>query len=94
MGEHLRRAPTDEDAEAGAPSFSAAMFIEISDSALTEELIGFLRARGYLAIEERGQVVAVPINAVSASADRRRGQRDLDEWRARHPGVRAEIVAD
>jgi hypothetical protein len=70
------------------------MFIEISDPDLTEELIDFLRARDYLAVEERGQVVAVPINAVNASADRRRGERDLVDWRARHPGVRAEIVAD
>jgi hypothetical protein len=84
----------DEISRPVIPFSSAAMFIEISDPALTEELIQFLRSRDYLAIEERGQIVAVPINAVNTSADRRRGERDLDEWRAKHPGVRVEIVAD
>jgi hypothetical protein len=70
------------------------MFIEVSDPTLTGDLIQFLRARAYLAIEERGQIVAVPINAVTASADRRRAERDLDEWRAKHPGILVEVVAD
>ncbi len=70
------------------------MFIEISDSALTSDLIQFLRGRNYLAIEERGQIVAVPLNALSTTADRHRGERDLDAWRQLHPGVRVGVVAD
>jgi hypothetical protein len=70
------------------------MFLQISDPALNRDLVTFLRARNYLAIEERGQVVVVPLQAVSRTADRRRTEGDLDEWRSRNPGVRVEIVAD
>jgi hypothetical protein len=70
------------------------MFLQISDPALNRDLVAFLRARNYLAIEERGQVVVVPLQAVSRAADRRRTEGDLDEWRSRNPGVRVEIVAD
>jgi hypothetical protein len=70
------------------------MIIEISDPALTSELVEFLRTKDYLAIEERGQIVAIPLDPVNVAADRRRGDRDLQEWRATHPGVGVEIVAN
>jgi len=70
------------------------MIIEISDPALVSELVEFLRLKDYLAIEERGQIVAIPLDPVNVSTDRRRGERDLDEWRTRHPGVGVEIVAN
>ena len=70
------------------------MFIEISDPILRRDLIEFLRSKDYLAIEERGQIVAVPLDPLNVSADRRRAERDLEEWRASHPGIRVEIVAD
>lgn len=70
------------------------MFIELEDPTLRRDLIRFLRARDYLAIEEAEQVVAVPLEAVDRRTDRERAERDLDEWRLEHPGVRVEIVAD
>lgn len=70
------------------------MFIEISDPTLRRDLVEFLRSKDYLAIEERGQIVAVPLDPLNVSADRRRAERDLEEWRGSHPGIRVEIVAD
>ena len=70
------------------------MFIQIDDTSLRGDLVRFLRERDYLAIEEAGQVVAVPLESVDKHADRMRAERDLEAWRGDHPGVRVEIVAD
>jgi hypothetical protein len=70
------------------------MFIEISDPALVRDLIEFLRERNYLAVEEWGHIVAVPLQPQNRASDRRRCERDLGEWRIAHPGVRVAIIAD
>ena len=68
------------------------MRVRVSDPTLTRDLIRFLRRHDYLAIEEEEPefIEAVPINSVSARADRNRLRRHLDEWQAEHPGVMAE----
>lgn len=73
---------------------SAAMRVRISDPALLRPLVLYFRSRGYLAVEERGTVSVVPLNAVSERADRFRFQRDLTEWQSEHPGVLASIEPD
>ena len=67
------------------------MRVRVSDPTLTRDLIRFLRRHEYLAVEEEPEFIeAVPINSVSARADRNRLRGHLDEWQAEHPGVTAE----
>ena len=73
---------------------SAAMRVRLSHPALMKGLVRHFRSRGYLAVEEDGAIVAVPLNAVSERGDLARFRRDLAEWQAEHPGVLARVELD
>ncbi len=70
------------------------MQVRLSDPARKRDLIRYLRARDYLAVDEDGAVVAVPINSVSERADLLRLTRDLREWQSQHPGVLASLTVE
>jgi hypothetical protein len=67
------------------------MKVRISDQALVADLVRYMRLVGYLGVEEAGAVTVVPINAASAQGDRARVAREVESWRAAHPGVEIEI---
>ena len=71
-----------------------AVSINLSNPTFRHDLVRFLRDRGYLAIEEWDQIVAVPLPSLGASGDQRRVERDLAEWHVKHPGAQATVVAD
>ena len=71
------------------------MRVRLSDPSVTPDLVRFLRERDFLAVEEERAIVGVaPIDAISPRADRVRVKRALNEWRARHPEVEIEILAE
>ena len=57
-------------------------------------LIRHLRSRGYLAAEEDGAILAVPLNAIGERGDLARFKRDLAEWQAEHRGVLARVEVE
>ncbi len=70
------------------------MQVRLSDPVLTRDLVRYLRARHYLAVDQGGAIVAVPINAISERADVARFKRDLAEWQAEYPGVLASVALE
>ncbi len=71
----------------GPTDVGRTMRVLVSDGALVDDLITHLRTRGYLATSDGSLVSVVPINVLSERADRKRFERDLELWRAEHPGV-------
>ena len=61
--------------------------LRVSDDVLVDDLITHFRARGYLVSRDGLVVSIVPINVLSARADRERFSRDLELWQTEHPGV-------
>jgi hypothetical protein len=73
---------------------SAAMRVTISDPKLTADLVRFLRAREYLAIEEGDGITVVPIHVMTRHADRARVERDVRSWLSEHAGVAADVIPE
>lgn len=67
------------------------MRVQLSDSALADDLVRHFRSRDYLVVREDDGVTIVPLNIVSGRADRMRFERDLAEWHEAHPGVQAHV---
>jgi hypothetical protein len=71
------------------------MRIYVSDPAAAKELTRFFRRRDYLAVVSGpGLVDVAPIQSVDARHDLARTRRDLDEWAAENPNVRAVLRDD
>ena len=70
------------------------MRVRLSEPARTRDLIRYLRAKDYLAVEEDGAVIAVPIRAVSERADLKRFALDVAQWQADHRGVLAWVAVE
>jgi hypothetical protein len=68
------------------------MEIWVSDAEAQGELIGLLRAAGYLVVRRSTDTIeAQPLNSVSERFDRSRLEQYLREWRADHRGVLVEL---
>lgn len=88
---HVRPVAHNANQERSGRSQSAAMRVQLSDSALADDLVRHFRSRDYLVVREDDGVTIVPLNIVSGRADRMRFERDLAEWHEAHPGVQAHV---
>jgi hypothetical protein len=68
------------------------MFIQLSDPAFAAEFVRFFQAKDYFAVEEAGEIVLLPLQAMNGTSDRSCTERDLDVWRSLYPAVDVEIV--
>lgn len=68
------------------------MRVTISDTKLMPELVRYLRAREYLAVEEGGAVTVVPIHVMTKHAGRGRVEREVQSWLSRRRRRVARVI--